>query len=112
MPSNLEIIFAENWVSLYPDIDLHSEYFFAKPRQFRFDFAHLETKIAIELQGGTYSSGRHTNGAALAKEYEKLNIATQKGWRIFFLDTNMVNDLELYDAIAHTIFRLIPSNSF
>ena len=105
MSSNLEATFAENWVTLYPEIDLHSEYYFAKPRKFRWDFAHLESRIAIELQGGTYSKGRHTNGAALAREYEKLNIAAQKGWRVFFLDTNMVNDLGIYEAIASTIIN-------
>lgn len=103
MVSNLELIFAENWVSRYPEIDLHSEYHFAKPRRYRFDFCNIEARIAIECQGGTYSRGRHTRGSALAKEYEKLNLAAQLGWRIFFLDTNMVNDLEIYRAIAQTI---------
>lgn len=101
--SRLELAFSRKWRSLYPDIPLESEVVFAKPRKFRFDFAHLETKIAIELQGGNFVRGRHTRGAALAKEYEKLNIAAENGWRMFFLDGNMVRKVGNYRAIANAI---------
>jgi very-short-patch-repair endonuclease len=103
MSSSLEITFAENWVSRYPDIDLHSEYPFSPPRKFRFDFAHPEAKIAIELQGGLWTNGRHNRGSGLLSEHEKLNLAASHGWRVFFLNSETVNELGIYDVIAQTI---------
>ena len=104
MTSELEITFANLWVAYYPEIDLYSEHRFAKPRRFRFDFAHLESKVAIELQGGIFNlNTRHINGAALVKEHEKLNLAASLGWRLFYVSTKTVNDISLYQQIAEAI---------
>lgn len=102
MPSTAELKFIEYWETLYPDIDLHSEYRFLPPRRFRFDFASLESKVGIEINGGNWARGRHTNPKALLNEYEKLNLATLNGWRVFVLSPEMVNE-EWLNAIAKTI---------
>jgi hypothetical protein len=104
MASELECTFANLWTIYYPQIDLYSEWRFAPPRRFRFDFAHLESKVAIELQGGIFNANtRHINGAALLKEHEKLNLAALLGWRLFYVSTRTVNDLSLYEQIATAI---------
>ena len=104
MASDLELTFAGLWVSYFPDIDLYSEWRFAPPRRFRFDFAHLESKVAIELQGGIFNPNtRHINGAALLKEHEKLNLAALHGWRLFYVSTKTVNDQYIYKQIATAI---------
>lgn len=54
MPSYLEVQFAQLWNDRYPAIDLHSEWRFAHPRRYRLDFAHLPTKIGVELNGGVW----------------------------------------------------------
>jgi hypothetical protein len=46
--SYLEQQFADLWLSLYPATDLHSEYRFSPPRRYRWDFCHLESKVAID----------------------------------------------------------------
>lgn len=112
MSSELEITFANLWVAYYPEIDLHSEYRFAPPRRFRFDFAHLPSKIAIELQGGIFNANtRHINGAALLKEHEKLNLAASLGWRIFYVSTKTVNDIAIYEQIAQAIRQSLPQKT-
>ena len=104
MTSELEIEFSSLWLEYFPDIDLHSEYRFAFPRRFRFDFAHLPSMIAIELQGGIFTDNtRHINGAALVKEHEKLNLAAQLGWRIFYVSTKTVREETIYQHIAKAI---------
>ena len=104
MASELELEFASLWVEYYPDIDLYSEYRFASPRRFRFDFAHLSSKTAIELQGGIFDPNtRHINGAALVKEHEKLNLAALLGWRIFYVSTKTVREETIYQHIAKAI---------
>jgi hypothetical protein len=40
--------------------------------------------VALEIQGGIYIQGRHSRGAALEKEHEKLNALAAQGWRVLF----------------------------
>ena len=61
------------------------EHRFHHERKWRFDFAWLDQKLALEVQGGIWSYGRHTRGAALLKEWEKLNTAASMGWRIMYV---------------------------
>lgn len=51
-------------------------------RDWRFDFAYLEKKIAIEVEGGTFSGGRHTRGAGFEMDCRKYNEAMLLGWHI------------------------------
>ena len=92
MPSTSELKFIKYWETLYPDIDLHTEYRFTPPRRFRFDFAFLPSKIAIEINGGNWIHGRHTRASNLSNEYEKLNLAALNGWRVFVLSPEMINE--------------------
>lgn len=61
---------------------------FAPPRRWRFDWAWPASDgvggVALEVQGGLFVRGRHSRGAALLKEHEKLNAAAALGWRLLF----------------------------
>ncbi len=63
-----------------------AEHLFAKcmGRKWRFDWAWKSGKVAVEVQGGLFVQGRHSRGAALLKEHEKLNAAAILGWRVLF----------------------------
>ena len=71
-------------------LELVREYQFAKPRRWRFDFAHLGTKTAIEIEGGTWTGGRHTRGSGFVKDAEKYNTAAELGWTVFRLPGPLV----------------------
>lgn len=60
------------------------EYAFHRPRRWRFDYCWPDHKIALEEQGGLWTHGRHTRGAALLDEHEKLNLAAVDGWRVLY----------------------------
>jgi hypothetical protein len=62
-----------------------AEYRFAPPRRWRFDWAWLEQRLALEVQGGLFTGGRHSRGPALLREHEKLNRAAVLGWRVCFV---------------------------
>ena len=53
-------------------------------RRWRFDLAWEDQKVALEVQGGIWTNGRHSRGAAMLKEWEKLNTAAGMGWRILY----------------------------
>ncbi|ERL60655.1 hypothetical protein X973_06765 [Piscirickettsia salmonis] len=67
------------------------EYRFHKTRKWRFDFAWPDLKIAVEVEGGTYSQGRHTRGKGFEADCEKYNMATESGWRVFRYSTQQVS---------------------
>lgn len=81
--------FVELWSQLGGE-ELQREYRFAPPRRWRFDFALPEKKIAIEINGGVWSNGRHVRGRGYLKDREKINTAQALGWRVFELGTGQV----------------------
>lgn len=60
------------------------EYRFCDERKWRFDLAWPTYMLALEVQGGIWTRGRHTRGVALLAEWEKLNAAACLGWRVLF----------------------------
>ena len=68
------------------------EHHFAPPRRWRFDFAWPDYNLAVEVEGGTWSRGRHTRGAGFEKDCEKYNEAALLGWTVLRFTTSMVED--------------------
>ena len=58
------------------------EHRFHPVRRWRFDYAWPEQRVALEVDGGVWTGGRHTRGAGFIKDMEKLNAATVAGWRV------------------------------
>jgi len=69
---------------------LEKEYKFCDGRKFRSDYALVDHGILIELEGGTFSGGRHVRGKGYANDCEKYNIATRIGWRVIRLTSEMI----------------------
>lgn len=69
---------------------LVTELRFHPDRRWRFDFAHEASKVAIEINGGIWSGGRHVRGTGYLRDREKVNAATALGWRVFELGTGQV----------------------
>lgn len=59
-------------------------------RRFRFDFAFLEPRLLIEVQGGTWAMGAHSTGQGISRDTEKLNLATIHGWRVLQFTTDQI----------------------
>lgn len=68
------------------------EYRFAPPRRWRFDFSWKEHKLAVEVEGGAWTRGRHTRGAGFLGDIEKYNAATLLGWRVIRVTPQQVAD--------------------
>lgn len=60
-----------------------AEFRFHLTRRWRFDYAWPDRKIAVEIDGGIWSRGRHTRGFGYLGDMEKQNHAGLSGWRIF-----------------------------
>jgi very-short-patch-repair endonuclease len=66
------------------------EYRFAQPRRFSFDFAWPDKKVFAEVDGGTWSYGRHVRGSGFMRDCEKMNLASSLGWRGYRFTPEMI----------------------
>jgi very-short-patch-repair endonuclease len=89
--SALSVKFRRLWAEL-DGPELMPEAVFAHPRKWRFDFLHIGSRVAIELDGGVFTRGRHTRGSGFVKDCEKMNMATACNFRVFRLATGMVTE--------------------
>ncbi len=104
--SKPEAKFAFYWRGLNGP-ELIREHRFHPTRKWRFDFAHLASRVAIEIEGGVWSGGRHTRGAGFVTDCEKYNAALALGWRVFRLPTPLVT-AGAVEVIKHFIKETTP----
>ena len=72
-----------------------TEYMFAKEdmgRRWRFDFAWPDYKIALEIEGGVFSGGRHVRGKGFTADCEKYSAAACLGWAVLRVTAKHIAD--------------------
>ena len=99
--SDLEDIFAFQLDAL--GIDYVRQYRAIKGRQFAFDFAFLDKRLLVEINGGTYTVGAHSTGKGIARDYEKSNLAQLQGWRCLAFDGKMVRSGEAVEVVRKAL---------
>ena len=68
------------------------EVFFHPTRKWRFDFCYPDLKLAFEIDGATWSNGRHNRGQGYEDDCVKLNEAALLGWTVLRFTGDMVKD--------------------
>ena len=58
------------------------EHRFHAERKWRFDFAWVAERVAVECEGAIWAGGRHTRGAGFEADCEKLSEAAAVGWLV------------------------------
>lgn len=66
------------------------EFLFHKRRKWRFDFAWPDLLIAVEVEGGVFSGGRHVRGQGYESDCEKYNEAQLIGWMVLRFTPGMI----------------------
>ena len=75
------------------DFPFVGEHYFHPTRQWRFDWAHLELLIAVEVEGVTHfgpAIGRHQSAAGIEGDMEKYNAAALLGWTVLRYSQRMI----------------------
>lgn len=68
------------------------EYRFHPTRKWRLDYGFVAQKLAVEVEGGAFISGRHTRGTGFIKDMEKYNELAIMGWRLLRVTPRQVKD--------------------
>ena len=102
-----------------------TEYTFAHPRRWRFDFAwHLPRyryphdpsnkqidgwkAVAVEVEGGIWQrgGGRHNRGKGMLADMEKYNEAAIRGWCVLRVTPQQLCTLETIDLLKRALTQL------
>lgn len=78
----LELAFAQQVRAVGLDHLMTREHEFHPKRKWRFDFAFQVERVAIEVDGGVHTGGRHTRGDGFEADCEKMSTAAVYGWRV------------------------------
>ncbi|MCC6356991.1 MAG: hypothetical protein IT577_24145 [Verrucomicrobiae bacterium] len=79
---------------------LEREYRFAPPRRWRFDFAHPQSRVAVELEGGVWNRGRHNRPLGFIADCEKYSAAALAGWTVVRLTEGQITEERVEEIIA------------
>jgi very-short-patch-repair endonuclease len=107
-PSRLE----DRFLMLWKTVDgppLEREYRFHAERRWRADFAHLQARCLIEVEGGIWVNGRHNRAAGFNADLEKYLEAGLAGWRVFRLGPDQIT-LENVQRLASSIKKRFLEN--
>lgn len=72
-------------------------------RKWRFDFAWMEERVALEVEGGVWIGGGHTRGSGFTKDLSKYNSAALLGWRVFRVTPDQLCRIETVKMIRSAL---------
>ncbi len=80
-----------------------TEYRFAPPRKWMFDFAWPARLLAVEQEGGIWSGGRHIRPKGFLRDLEKYNTAALLGWKLLRVTPQMVESGEAITLVERAL---------
>lgn len=89
--------------SRFKGVEIEKEFRFHGTRRWRFDYAFPALKIAVEVDGGVWTGGRHINPAGYINDMEKLNNAAALGWLVLRITTDDRFASKTYELINKAI---------
>lgn len=79
------------------------EHRFHVRRRWRFDAAWPEHMLALEVEGGVWTAGRHTRGSGFLADMEKYSEAAALGWRILRCTPDTLTNQATLDLIRRAL---------
>jgi very-short-patch-repair endonuclease len=97
-------------LTTFTGFEFIQEHKFHPIRKWRFDFANIETKTAIEQEGGVFIQGRHTRGKGFLNDMEKYNTAIELGWVVLRYTPDQLKKTVTLEQIREVLKqRLFPN---
>jgi len=88
--------------------EIVQEYKFHPKRKWRIDYYLPEFGLAIEVEGGSFSQGRHVRGVGFRNDITKYNEITAAGLSLIRIIPQDLNKAATFDLIKRCIEILKP----
>lgn len=72
-------------------------------KDWRFDFAWPNLKLAVEVEGGAWVGGRHTRGKGFLEDLRKYQAAQMMGWTVYRTAGELIKSGEAVKTIEELI---------
>lgn len=80
-----------------------AEYRFHPTRKWRLDWAWVEQRVAVEVDGGIWVRGAHGRGIGIQRDQEKGREAAALGWRIIRCQPKELTTASIVDVITRAL---------
>ena len=88
-----------------------AEHRFHPTRKWRFDFAWPDHMLAVELEGGAWTGGRHTRPSGFVADCDKYNAAALLGWRVLRYTTSHLKNEQAVVMQIRAILQIGAPNT-
>jgi hypothetical protein len=78
---------------------------FLHERNWRFDFAWPDRRVAVEVEGGMWSEGRHVRGTGFLEDCRKYAEAALRGWLVLRVTGEHIESGEALEWIERALAR-------
>ena len=68
-------------------------------KDWRLDFSWPPRKLAVEVDGGAWTRGRHTRGRGFIEDQRKRNAAIMLGWRVLHYTPDTIDFRQIKKAL-------------
>lgn len=90
--SQLETIFWDRWAETGLPAPIRNFNKWDRDTRRELDFAWMVERVAVEIQGGAFTGGKHGRGAGITADLAKLNRAAELGWTVLAFTSPQVRD--------------------
>lgn len=90
-------------LAAFTGCEIKPEHPFFPGRRWRIDFAIVDLKIGIEIEGGAWTNGRHTRGKGFIEDMEKYNAAATLGWVILRFIPQDLNKITTFETAKKVV---------
>lgn len=86
-----------------------AEFRFSMERQWRFDWGWPTYLVALEVEGGAWTRGRHTRGKGFLEDCVKYSEAAALGWRLLRVPPDQLLTLDTVHLIRRALAFVPPA---
>ena len=90
-------------LAAFTGYEIKPEHMLYPGRRWRIDFAIVDLKIGIEIEGGVWTNGAHTRGKGFIEDMEKYNAAVTLGWVILRFTPQDLNKITTFETVKKVV---------
>lgn len=97
------------WARFHQDMEQPvAQYQFCPTRKWRCDWAFVESRLIVEIEGGLWTGGGHSRGSGVKRDIERSNWMAANDWRLLRFTTNELQErpVQLIEDVAAVLEKL------